>query len=46
MSLRKWFAVVAIAVGVVGLYLDFTVIAGTMVASAAQPAAALAAATC
>ena len=37
MSLRIWFAVVAIAAGLVGLALDFSVIAGTMVASAGNP---------
>jgi hypothetical protein len=37
MSLRYWFAALAVAVGAVGLYLDFGVIAGTMVASAQNP---------
>lgn len=34
MQLRYWFAGLAIAIGVVGLYLDFSVIAGTMTATA------------
>lgn len=37
MQLRYWFAGLAIAVGVVGLYLDFSVIADTMTASAQNP---------
>lgn len=37
MQFRYWYAGLAIAVGVVGLYLDFSVIAGTMVASAQNP---------
>ena len=39
MSLRNWFALVAIAAGVIGLYLDFSVIAGTMVATPENPVA-------
>ncbi|MEQ1770250.1 MAG: Pr6Pr family membrane protein [Devosia sp.] len=37
MSLRKWFVVLAMLAGVVGLALDFSVIAGTMVASPDNP---------
>ena len=37
MQLRYWFAGLAIAVGLVGLYLDFSVIADTMTASAQNP---------
>lgn len=37
MQLRYWLMGLAIAVGVVGLYLDFTVIAGTMNATATNP---------
>jgi hypothetical protein len=39
MPLRNWFAVVAIAIGLVGLALDFSVIASTMVVSAQNPVA-------
>lgn len=39
MSLRNFYAAFAIVVGAVGLLLDFWVIAGTMVASAANPVA-------
>src|SRR3569832_1293230 len=39
MSLRNWYAALAIAVGVIGLLLDFWVIAGTTVASATDPVA-------
>jgi hypothetical protein len=39
MSLRNWYAALAIGVGLVGLLLDFWVIAGTMVASSANPVA-------
>jgi hypothetical protein len=37
MQLRYWWIGLAIAVGVVGLYLDFSVISGTMTASADNP---------
>lgn len=37
MALRNWFAVLAIVVGVIGLYLDFSIIAGTVTASALNP---------
>ena len=37
MQLRYWLVGLAIAVGVVGLYLDFSVISGTMIASAGNP---------
>lgn len=37
MQLRYWWMGLAIAVGVVGLYLDFSVISGTMTASADNP---------
>src|SRR5690349_14370691 len=37
MQLRYWYAGLAIAVGVVGLYLDFSVISGTMLESAENP---------
>src|ERR1043165_5553354 len=39
MSLRNWSAALAIAVGVIGLLLDFWVIAGTTVALATNPVA-------
>ena len=39
MSLRNWYAALAIAVGVIGLLLDFWVIAGTTVASPDNPVA-------
>lgn len=39
MSLRNWYAALAIAVGVIGLILDFWVIAGTTVASPDNPVA-------
>ena len=39
MSLRNWYAALAIAVGIIGLLLDFWVIAGTPVASATNPVA-------
>lgn len=39
MQLRSWYAGLAVAVGVVGLYLDFSVISGTMIASADNPVA-------
>src|SRR3569623_2055232 len=39
MSLRNWYAALAVAVGVVGLLLDFWIIAGTTVASATNPVA-------
>ena len=39
MQLRYWWVGLAIAVGVVGLYLDFSVISGTMSASADNPVA-------
>lgn len=39
MSLRNWIAGLAIAIGVVGLYLDFSVISGTMTATADNPVA-------
>lgn len=37
MKFRFWYALAAIAIGVVGLYLDFSVIAGTMTQSTTNP---------
>ena len=37
MSWRNWFALLALGVGVVGLSLDFPVIAGTVEGKAANP---------
>jgi len=39
MSLRNWYATLAVVVGVIGLLLDFWVIAGTMVVSTGNPVA-------